>query len=170
MRFYGGKRQVTTKSSKVKTRLFAKALRQMMENATDIYIMGHRNPDMDCMGATLGLMRCARHIDKRAYFVLDESNSMIETALVTMRSTPAYNDLVKTPDRAMEMLREGSVLIVVDTQREGSVMSSELLKRAGKTVVIDHHRRAVDSIADATLNYLEAGASSACEMVTEIMQ
>lgn len=168
--FYGGKRQVTTKSSKVKTRLFAKALRQMMENATDIYIMGHRNPDMDCMGATLGLMRCARHIDKRAYFVLDESNSMIETALVTMRSTPAYNDLVKTPDRAMEMLREGSVLIVVDTQREGSVMSSELLKRAGKTVVIDHHRRAVDSIADATLNYLEAGASSACEMVTEIMQ
>ena len=169
--FYGGKRQVmTTKQSKVKTRLFAKALKQLMENSSDIFIMGHRKPDMDCLGAALGLARCAKSIDRRAYIVLDESNPTIESAVREMRRTEAYNDIFRTPEQALAMMRPSAVLIIVDTQRRSTLISPELLESASKFVVIDHHRRSVDSIENTTLNFLEAGASSACEMVTEVLQ
>ncbi len=168
--FYGGKRQVTTRNSRVKARLFAKALRQLMEAADQVFIMGHRNPDMDCMGAALGLMRCAMTVDCPAYFVLDEVNPTIEGAISTMENNALYRDTIKTPEQALSMLRPGSVTIVVDTQRQSSIMTPEIYERSGKKVVIDHHRRPVDALQNATLNYLEAGSSSTCEMVTEVIQ
>ena len=169
--FYGGKRQVaTTKQSRVKARLFAKALRQLMENADQVFIMGHRYPDMDCIGAALGLMRCAMDVGCKAYLVLDEPNTTIDGALETMRGNKLYHDVIRTPEQVEQMLRPSSVLIIVDTQRASSVMEPELYDQASKTVIIDHHRRSVDSLQNPTLNYLEAGASSACEMVTEILQ
>lgn len=169
--FYGGKRQVaTTKQSRVKARLFARALRQLMETADQVFVMGHRYPDMDCIGAALGLMRCAMDIGCKAYLVLDEPNTTIDGAIDTMRANKLYHDSIRTPEQAMQMLRPSSVLIVVDTQRESSVMDAELYERASRTVVIDHHRRSVDSLQNPTLNHLEAGASSTCEMVTEVLQ
>lgn len=168
--FYGGKRQVTTKNSRVKARLFAEALRQLMETADSVYIMGHRMPDMDCVGAALGLIRCAKTVNCPVYFVLDESNPTIENAIDVMRSNSAYRDCIRTPEQAIQTLRPSSVVLVVDTQRVSSVMSKALLQAAGKVVVVDHHRRSVDSIQNATLNYLEAGSSSTCEMVTETLQ
>lgn len=169
--FYGGKRQVaTTKQSRVKARLFAKALRQLMEGADQVFVMGHRYPDMDCIGAALGLMRCAMGVGCKPYLVLDEPNTTIDGAIDTMRSNKLYHDSIRTPEQVVQMLRPGSVLIIVDTQRESSVLDPELYERAGKTVIIDHHRRSVDSLQNPTLNYLEAGASSTCEMVTEVLQ
>lgn len=169
--FYGGKRQVmTTKQSKVKTRLFAKALKQLMENSSDVFIMGHRKPDMDCLGSALGLVRCAKSIHCRAYIVLDETNPTIESAVREMYRVEAYSDVFRTPEQALSMMRPGSVLIIVDTQRRSTLIAPELLENAAKVVLIDHHRRSVDSIENTTLNYLEAGASSACEMVTEVLQ
>ena len=168
--FYGGKRQVTTRNSRVKARLFAKALRQLMEAADQVFIMGHRNPDMDCMGAALGLMRCAMTVDCPAYFVLDEVNPTIEGAINTMDNNALYRDAIRTPEQVLSMLRPGSVTIVVDTQRQSSILAPEIYERVGKKVVIDHHRRPVDSLQNATLNYLEAGSSSTCEMVTEVIQ
>ncbi|MEA5060091.1 MAG: DHH family phosphoesterase [Candidatus Pelethousia sp.] len=168
--FYGGKRQVTTRNSRVKARLFAKALRQLMEAADQLFIMGHRNPDMDCMGAALGLMRCAMLVDCPSYFVLDEINPTIEGAVTTMRHNTLYRDAIKTPEQALSMMRPGSVTIVVDTQRQSSILAPEIYEKAGKKVVIDHHRRPVDALQGATLNYLEAGSSSTCEMVTEVIQ
>lgn len=168
--FYGGKRQVTTRSSRVKARLFAKALRQLMEAADQAFIMGHRHPDMDCMGAALGLMRCAMLVNCPAYFVLDEVNPTIEGAIDTMHNNPLYRDSIKTPEQALAMMRPGSVTIVVDTQRASSILAPEVYERAGKKVMIDHHRRPVDALQNATLNYLEAGSSSTCEMVTEVIQ
>lgn len=169
--FYGGKRQVaTTKQSRVKARLFARALRQLMETADQVFVMGHRYPDMDCIGAALGLMRCAMDIGCKAYLVLDEPNTTIDGAIDAMRANKLYHDSIRTPEAAMQMLRPSSVLIVVDTQRESSVMDAELYERASRTVVIDHHRRSVDSLQNPTLNHLEAGASSTCEMVTEVLQ
>ena len=169
--FYGGKRQVaTTKQSRVKARLFAKALRQLMENADQVFVMGHRYPDMDCIGAALGLMRCAMDVGCKPYLVLDEPNTTIDGALETMRGNKLYHDSIRTPEQAAQMIRPGSVLIVVDTQRQTSVMDYDLYEAANKTVVIDHHRRSVDSLQNPTLNYLEAGASSTCEMVTEVLQ
>ncbi len=169
--FYGGKRQVaTTKQSRVKARLFARALRQLMETADQVFVMGHRYPDMDCIGAALGLMRCAMDVGCKAYLVLDEPNTTIDGAIDAMRANKLYHDSIRTPEAAMQMLRPSSVLIVVDTQRESSVMDAELYERASRTVVIDHHRRSVDSLQNPTLNHLEAGASSTCEMVTEVLQ
>ena len=168
--FYGGKRQVTTKNSRVKARLFAEALHQLMDTADAVFIMGHSLPDMDCVGAGLGIMRCAKSISCPAYFVLDESNASIDGAIEAMKENKAYRDTIKTPEQAAQMMRSSSLLIIVDTQRKSSLLSAELLEKAGKAVVIDHHRRAVDSIQNPTLNYLEAGSSSACEMVTEVIQ
>lgn len=168
--FYGGKHQVMTKQSKVKSRLFAKALRQLIENSDDVFIMGHKQPDMDCIGAALGIARCARTANRHAYIIMSESNPTIEGALEGMHGVQEYSGVLVTPEQAYTMMRANSVLVVVDTQRITSVLAPELIDRANKLVVMDHHRRSVDSIENTTLNYLEAGASSICEMVTEIMQ
>lgn len=169
--FYGGKRQMSSpKQSRVKTRLFAKALRQLMENSDLVFIMGHKYPDMDCLGAALGLMRCASSAGKRAYYVQNESNATVEGAMSAMVANKQYRESVITEDIALQLIRASSVVIVVDTQRASSALSKKLYEAAAKTVIIDHHRRPVDSLASPTLNYLEAGASSCCEMVTEVLQ
>ena len=168
--FYGGKRQVSTRQSKVKIRLFAKALKQLFENAGEVYVMGHRQSDMDCVGAALGLIRCAASTGCKGYLVLDGSNTSIRCALEEMAANPEYADTVVSAEHAVGTIRSTSVLIIVDTQRESSMIAPELIKRAGKVVVIDHHRKSVDSLEGITLSHLEAGASSACEMVTEILQ
>ncbi len=168
-RFYGGKRQHDPRQSRVKARLFSKALFQLFENSGDIFIMGHRNSDMDCVGAALGVMTCANHVGAHAYFVLDAINSTIEDAIQTLERSGA-GSLIIMPDQAAEMIREDSVLVVVDTQRASNTVAPELLKKAEHIVLIDHHRRSADYIENATLHYLETRASSASEMVTEVMQ
>jgi len=168
--FYGGKRQLAAKQSRVKARLFSKALRQILENSDQAFFMGHRHPDMDCVGAVLGLMRCALLAGCKPYFVLDEGDSMIESVLLGMRENQLYRDSIKTPEQAESLMRINSVVVAVDTQRLNSLASPSLYERAGKTVLIDHHRRPVDSITNPTLHYLDAAASSVCEIVAEILQ
>ncbi len=168
--FFGGKRQVTTRNSRVKTRLFAEALRQLMEASDNVFIVGHSMPDMDCVGAALAIIRCAKFLNLHAYFVLDETNPAIETAVETMKENSLYRDCFRTPEQAASMIRPSSILMVVDTQRVTSMLAPSLLEKASKVVVIDHHRRAVDSIQNPTLNFLEAGSSSTCEMMTEVLQ
>ncbi len=169
--FFGGQKQIAlTRQSRVKARLFAKALRQLMENSDMVFVMGHKNADMDCIGAALGLMRLSQCANRRGYIVLDESNATIEGALDSMAESKQYHDCVRTVEQALQLIRPTSVLVVVDTQRTSSVLSPQLYNKAAKTVIIDHHRRPVDSLSAPTLNYYEAGASSACEMVTEVMQ
>ncbi|MCE5234618.1 MAG: DHH family phosphoesterase [Clostridiaceae bacterium] len=168
--FYGGKRQLAAKQSRVKARLFSKALRQLLENSDQAFFMGHKYPDMDCLGAALGLMRCALLAGCKPYFVLDEGNNMVENVLDGMRENQLYRDCVKTPEQAEALMRPNSVVIAVDTQRLSSLAAPALYERAGKTVLIDHHRRPVDSISNPTLHYLDAAASSVCEIVAEILQ
>ena len=168
-RFYGGKRQHDPRQSRVKARLFSKALYQLFENSGDVFIMGHRNSDMDCIGAALGVVTCANHVGTHAYIVLDAVNTTIEDAVVTLERSGA-GSLIITPDRAMEMMREDSVLVVVDTQRASNTVAPALLSMTEHIVLIDHHRRSADYIDNATLHYLETRASSASEMVTEVMQ
>ena len=168
-RFYGGKRQHDPRQSRVKARLFSKALFQLFENSGDIFIMGHRNSDMDCIGAALGIMTCANHVGTHAYIVLDAVNTTIEDAVQTLERSGA-GSLIITPDRAMELMKENSVLVVVDTQRASNTVAPALLSMTEHIVLIDHHRRSADYIDNATLHYLETRASSASEMVTEVMQ
>ena len=168
-RFFGGKRQHDPRQSRVKARLFSKALYQLFENSGDVFIMGHRNSDMDCIGAALGVVTCANHVGAHAYIVLDAVNTTIEDAVKTLEGSGA-GSLIITPERAAEMMRENSVLVVVDTQRASVTVAPQLLNMTEHIVLIDHHRRSADYIDNATLHYLETRASSASEMVTEVMQ
>lgn len=169
-RFYGGKHQQDTNQSRVKTRLFAKALNQLFENTGDVFIMGHKHSDMDCMGAALGVMTCANHIGSHAYIVLDAPNPTIEDALRHMEKDGMASRCIVTPEQAMGLLKPNSVLVIVDTQRASTTVCAELIDKVNHLVLIDHHRRSADYIDTATLHYLESRASSASEMITEVMQ
>ena len=168
--FYGGKRQVEAMQSRVKMRLFSKALRQLFENAGDVFIMGHERADMDCLGAALGVFTCARSIGSRAYIILPENNSTIERAMEMLQQDRAYADAVVTPEQAERLIRPNSVLVVVDTQRASIVAAPQLLTQVSRLVLIDHHRRNADRIENATLHFLESRASSASELVAELLQ
>jgi c-di-AMP phosphodiesterase-like protein len=168
--FYGGKRQPEAMQSRVKMRLFSKALRQLFENTGDIFITGHRRPDMDCIGAALGVATCAKLVGSHAYIVIDEENAMIDHALELIRQNHAYSGMLISPEQAERIMRPSSVLVVVDTQRIGSLIAPRLLENASRVVVIDHHRRSADHIDNPTLHFLEARASSASELVTEMLQ
>ncbi len=168
--FYGGRRQLEAMQSRVKMRLFSKALRQLFDNTGDVFIVGHKRPDMDCIGAALGVATCAKFAGSRAYIVLDGQNNMIEHALELIRDNHAFSGILITPEQAERIMRPTSVLVVVDTQRVGSLVAPKLLELAGRVVVIDHHRRGADHIDNPTLHFLEARASSTSELVTELLQ
>ncbi|MEA5047209.1 MAG: DHH family phosphoesterase [Eubacteriales bacterium] len=168
--FYGGRRQPEAMQSRVKMRLFSKALRQLFENTGDVFIAGHSRPDMDCIGAALGVATCAKQVGSRAYIVIDEQNVMIEHALELIRQNGAYGGMLITPEHAEKIMRPSSVLVVVDTQRVSSLVAPKLLEMASRVVVIDHHRRGADHIDNPTLHFLEARASSTSELVTEMLQ
>lgn len=168
--FYGGRRQLESAQSRVKTRLFAKAFRQLVENSSELFVMGHKQPDMDCIGAALGVVRCAMQAGCRAHIVLDQVNPTIQDAIDGLRGNPTYAGVLQSPEAVAGMMHASSVLVIVDTQRAKSTIAPELVKRAGKLVLIDHHRRSADYIDYSTLNYLDARASSASEMVTETIQ
>ena len=168
--FYGGRRQPEAMQSRVKMRLFSKALHQLFENAGDVFIVGHSRPDMDCIGAALGIATCAKQAGSRAYIVLGDQNTMIEHALELIRQNHAYGGMLIAPEHAEKIIRPSSVLVVVDTQRVGALVAPKLLELASRVVVIDHHRRGADHIDNPTLHFLEARASSTSELVTEMLQ
>ncbi|MDD6887362.1 MAG: DHH family phosphoesterase [bacterium] len=168
--FYGGKRQLDTMQSRVKARLFAKALRQLFENAGDVVIMGHKNPDMDCIGGALGIAACAKLIGSRVFIVIDQPNASIDLALEQVRRNAAYADCIITPEHAERLMRPSTVLVVVDTQRPVTTIAPQLIDMASRIVLIDHHRRSADYLENTTLHYLESRASSASELITEVLQ
>ena len=169
-RFYGGKRQLDTAQSRVKSRLFSKALRQLFENAGDVIIMGHKRADLDCIGAALGVVTCAKHIGSRAYIVLDANNASIDRVLDMMEGSRDYAGIVVSPEQAEEIIKPSSVLVIVDTQRPSVICAPKLLTLASRIVVIDHHRRSADHLENTTLHYLESRSSSASELITEVLQ
>ena len=169
-RFYGGRKQQDTRQSRVKMRLFAKALRQLIEGGGDVFIMGHKNPDMDCLGAALGIATCVLHTRMRPFIVLTERNDATADALSEMDRLGLSEKLLITGPEALEMVKPNAILVVVDTQRPMITDCPALLDRVEKIVLIDHHRRSADYIENPTLHYLESRASSASEMVTEVLQ
>ena len=169
-RFYGGRKQQDAQQSRVKMRLFAKALRQLIEGGGDVFIMGHKNPDMDCLGAALGIATCVLHTRMRPFIVLTERNDATAVALSEMDRLGISEKLLITGSEALEMVKPNSILVVVDTQRPMITDCPALLDRVEKIVLIDHHRRSADYIENPTLHYLESRASSASEMVTEVLQ
>ena len=168
--FYGGRAKATEKRTKVKSRVMANALGELMQDARQIYIMGHSYADMDAVGAAAGLCCIARKRGKRARIVIDQEKNAAHELLAKLRELPEYADVFRSPDEAFLEMQPGSLLIVVDTNRPEQVESRQILEASNRVAVIDHHRRAASYIENAALNFHEPYASSASELVAELLQ
>jgi Predicted signaling protein consisting of a modified GGDEF domain and a DHH domain len=168
--FYGGRAKTTEKRTKVKSRVMANALGELMEDAEQIYVMGHSYADMDSLGAAAGLCCIARKRGKHAQVVIDLANNAAGTGLEKLRVLPEYADVFISPGDAFLKMKPGALLIVVDTSRPDFVESPQILEACNRVAVIDHHRRAASYIEDAALNFHEPYASSTSELVTELLQ
>ncbi|MCH4006624.1 MAG: DHH family phosphoesterase [Eubacterium sp.] len=166
--YYGGKLQTVEKGNKGKSRVVAHALSRLIDQADRVMIMGHRNPDMDAFGAALGMFRVCMLNGKNSSIVIEEVNDSLQTIFKQAKEKGNYTFL--THDRAKELIDENTLLIVLDTHRPSFVECRDLLECTDRIVVIDHHRRAVDAIANPVLSYIESYASSTAELVTEILE
>ena len=168
--FYGGRSKATEKRTKVKSRVMANALSELVADATQIYIMGHSFADMDTVGAAAGLCCIARKRGKKAQVVIDLERNAAQPVLQKLRSLPEYEDVFVTGAEAFLKMQPGALLLVVDTNRPDMVESPQLLESCNRVAVIDHHRRAASYIENAAFSFHEPYASSASELVTELLQ
>ncbi len=168
--FYGGRAQNTEKHTKVKSRVMASALSSLIEDASQVFVMGHSFPDLDCIGPAAGIFAIARKQGIPAYIVRDPEPNPADQMMNELSALPEYADAFLSPSDAMIRADATSLLIVVDTNRPEQVLSQDLLESINKVAVIDHHRRAASYIEGAALNFHEPFASSASELVTELLQ
>ena len=169
--YYGGKREQTAKNTRVKARVKAEALREFITVKDKIFVMGHKLTDVDAFGAAMGIYRAALALEKRAYIVINEVSASLRPLYELFEQDSNYpDDLFLTSSQAMNMADENSMVVVVDTNRPMMTECEELLKTTKTIVVLDHHRQSRDNIDNAMLSYIEPYASSACEMVAEILQ
>ncbi len=168
--FYGAKGREIEKSTRVKARVVAHGIRDLAETAGKIFIMGHTNADADSLGASVGLFRIFRSLGSDAYIVMDREKNHTQMILSELLSQEEYRMRIIGEERAVDMLSENSLLVVVDTHRPSIVQFPELLKRCENIVLIDHHRRSEEFLEHTVLSYHEPYVSSSCEMVTEILQ
>ena len=168
--FYGGKTKAIEKRSKVRSRVISHALRQLIDQSEKVFIMGHKNADMDSFGAGIGVMRAVKNRNKKGYLILDGPNPSIRNIYNRMiDEEPEYLDFIISPEEAVEKADKSSLLVVVDNHKPSFTEEPELLQIVDKIVIIDHHRRGVEFIENPVLIYLEPYASSTCELVTEIL-
>ncbi|MDU2201636.1 MAG: DHH family phosphoesterase [Anaerococcus hydrogenalis] len=168
--YYGGKSKATEKISKVRSRVISQALKRMVENSSKVFVMGHNNPDMDSFGSALGIYEGIKSIGKDCYFVLNGVNKPIENIYNrTIEDLEGFRENIVTEIRALELMDQGSLVIVTDNHRKNSTEAPSILDKTDQIVIIDHHRRGNDYIRNATISYIEPYASSASELVTEIL-
>lgn len=167
-KYYGGTLQSLEKNNRGKAKVIAHAMKALINDADKVFIMGHKWPDMDSFGAAIGASAVCTYLDKDSYIVIDKHNYALDEIYDQVIDTEDYN-IIK-PEKALRMLTEKSLLIIVDTNRPGLVESPELVEACSTRVIIDHHRLAEDSYQNAAIAYIESYASSASELLTELMQ
>lgn len=167
--FFGGRTQELEKRTKVKARIVAHALEELIEESDNVIVMGHTNGDIDSMGSSLGIYRIAKENGKDAFIVNETSGISLSNLMETIHKTNKYEGVFITRQEAMEKVNSNTLLVIVDTHKKSYVEAPELLDKTNKKVVIDHHRMSTDYIEDATLSFQEVYASSAAELVTELV-
>ena len=168
--FYGGNTIQAEKPTKVKARVVAYALKDLIEQSENVLIMGHKNCDMDALGASLGVWSICRNLGKQANIVLNSSNVNINNMIIKLSAKERFGNTFINAEEALERVEAETLLVIVDTNKQSLTECEDLLKYTSKIVIIDHHRRGEEYIKDTTLTYLETYASSASEMVTEMIQ
>lgn len=168
--FFGGRTQEMEKRTKVKARIVSHALEELMQEASNVIIMGHSNSDMDAMGAGFGVYRIAKTIGKDAYVVNETFGTSLDSFIEAAKQEEEYRQCIIRKDKALELINTETLLVVVDTHKTSYVEVPELLSKTNKIVIIDHHRRSTDFIENAILTFHEVYASSASELVTELIE
>ena len=169
--FFGGKSTTVEKNTRVKARVKAHALRELIEVADNVIIMGHKISDADALGAAIGIYRASKALNKHANIVLNDVTRSLRPTVETFTGVPEYEeDLFIRSSEAMQYVSDNTLLVVVDVNRPGYTECPELVERCRTIVVLDHHRQSGDTINHAVLSYIEPYASSTCEMVAEILQ
>ena len=168
--FYGGRTKETERHTKVKSRVVAGSLSELIAQSSEVFLMGHRMADLDAVGAAVGLLSLCRKKGKRGRIVVDLKNNAAGTLIDELRAMPEYSNVFISGEDALVDADSRSLLIVVDTNRPDQVESKPLLESISRVAVIDHHRRAADYIEHAVLSLHELFASSASELVTELLQ
>ncbi len=167
--FFGGRTQEVEKRTRVKARSVATALEELMEDADNVVIMGHQNSDIDALGSALGIYRIAKALDKPANIVSSTIGIGLDTFIDYAKKEDEYKQVFIGKEEALELTNSNTLLVVVDTHKRSYTDVPELLGIAGKVVVIDHHRMSTDYIENSVLTFQEVYASSAAELVTELI-
>ncbi len=169
--YYGGKSQQMEKSTRVKARVKAHALREIISGKDTVIVMGHRIGDVDSFGSSVGIYRIAKTLDRRCHIVLNDVTASMQPLVDLFKNNPDYeDDMIINNQQAMDLANTNAVLVVVDVNKPSITECPELLRICKTIVVLDHHRQGTEIIENATLSYVEPYASSACEMVSEILQ
>lgn len=167
-KFYGGKTKAIEKRNRVKARVIAHGLRPLIDDSPQVFIMGHKFPDMDCFGAAIGMYRAVVNRGKDAYIVLNQVNDAIFSVYNSFVDNEDYKFI--SDEEALEMITDKDLLVVVDTHRPSFTECPDLLSETERIVLIDHHRMGTEQIENSIIRYTEPYASSTCELVTEILQ
>lgn len=172
VRFFGGKTNPTEKRTRVRARVISNSMRDLIRESSRVLIMGHKNPDMDSLGASIGIMKLAEFVGREAYVVVPsgETSIGIQRLVQEVENDDSLYSQFLTEYEAQPLIDEQTLLVVVDTHRPSLVISKDILYRAERVVVIDHHRRGEEFIEDPVLVYMEPYASSTCELVTELIE
>ena len=169
-KFFGGKTIEVEKRTKVKARTIAQSISHVISESENVIIMGHKNIDIDAIGSALGLSRLSRTLEKECYIVSEPTGKSLGKFLEILKNEDEYKEILITEEEALDIIHENSLLIVVDTHKTSFVEFPELLDKIERKIVIDHHRKAPDCIENALISFHEVYASSAAELVTEIIQ
>ena len=168
--FFGGKTLELEKRTKVKARVISHALEEIIETSSNVMVMGHLNADIDSLGSSLGVYRLAKEFGKEAYIVNNTNGLAVQNFVETLKKEEEYKNVIIDKAEAMAKITPETLLIIVDTHKKGYVEVPELIDETEKIVVIDHHRRGEDFIENPILTFHEVYASSAAELVTEIIE
>lgn len=169
--YYGGKTQQVDKNTRVKARVKAQAFRDIVETKDKVVVMGHRLPDVDSFGAAVGIYRAASTLNKKAYILLNDVTTSVRPMLEVFQGVNhSEQDIVINSAQAKEIVDKNTVVVVVDTHKPSYTECEDILSMTPTVVVFDHHRRGSEIISHAVLSYIEPNASSACEMVAELLQ
>lgn len=168
--FYGGHVEEVEKRTKVKARVVAHALEDIIKESKDVFIMGHANPDIDAIGSALGIYRIAKNLDRNAYIITSTEGLTLQNFMHDINKQEEYRNVFIDKDTALYEISQNSLVVVVDTHKQNMVELPEALDMTDRIVIVDHHRRSADYIEKSMLTFQEVYASSAAELVTELIQ
>lgn len=171
-KFYGGTTNPASKRARVRARVVSQALHDLIKTSKNVIVMGHKHPDIDVFGSGIGVLRIAESHNKKAYFVMDKkeiSTSVSKLMDDVKQNKELYSKFIYE-DQALDIASEGTLIVIVDTNKPSMVISEKLLSKMTKVVVIDHHRRGEETIENPILSYVEPYASSAAELITELIE